>query len=1272
MARTAPVPNIPAIPGMNPGIFILGGGGDGGGSGAGGGKGKANGQGAGGANGGADAQGGGKGAGACGAGTPAGQAGCPGNHGGGGGQVAAGDPVDVVTGAVFTTPQVDLALPGPLPFRLVRSYNTQAIERDVGFGRGWSHSLAWIITQRRRVTQLHRHDGTTLDFDALTPGDSTIGPEGLVLVRTATGFELEESSGVRRRFVADPGSDQRYLLASLGDVFGNTITLGYHQGHLASIVDSAGRQIRFETDAAGHITALLVRNALAQGQWLRRMAYRYDDLGRLIETEDAEGYRTSYAYDEEHRLVRQIGPVGLAYSYRYDAYGRCVETWGQPAGDLGLHDGVPAVLADGVTPARGVHHCRLTFGEEGYTEVVTSLEVERYFGNSFGKVDKAVTAGGGVHSRTYDEYGHVTTYVDPLGATTSWVRDLRGRPVAETDALGRTTLYERDADGHIRQITGPTGAVTTIERTARSLRWTNPIGATWLFVFDDRGLLIEAVNPLGASTRSQYDVQGNLVARTDPLGRVTRMTYDGLGNLLSVTYPGEGTVSFRYNERFETVSVRSADGERTFRYDGAGNLIARTDPLGNTTHHRHGGAHRLVETRYPDGTSVQLRYDREGQLREVENGRGERHSFERGPRGALTEERTFDGRQITYRYDQAGRMIERRTGPDDVLELTYNAAGEVVSRAHGDDVDSFELDAHGELVRAETPAGVFTFDRNEVGWILAERQEIAGEVLETRLDYDLLGSLVRRRTTAGGVTRTTEWTRNAGGEAVEVHIDGQVVRFSRDGAGRAVRLDLPAGGVIERGYDEMSRRVMQRAAPAGAPTSGGLLELVSYDADGRPVSVREGAAETRFDYDPMGQLLSVHRGEKTTKYAYDSAGAVFVAGGRETRAYGAGGRVQRSNDVTYEWDDAGRLAAKRSGDGEATLYRWKPGGLLGEVVRGDEKISFDYDPLARRVRKRVTSTEGGGSRLVSETRFLYDGAELVREIERRARDAGDPVVIERSYTYDEADHSPLAQDTIGEGGRSLRFVLSDPTCAPRALIGGDGALERRIERDPWGAPVSPGARDGGEATPLGFEGQYHDAETDLWYNRFRYYDAEIGRYISPDPLGLRAELDAYRYAGNAPTYQVDPDGLMPYSIIRDRNGNVVATGQNARGSTGVQARDAAAISNQASPSCAETAALHNLVGHLPPEQRRAEIQRLFNEQGHTIETFDGTRGDYEHQNPNSQPMNPCPSCGRMFNDLGIGGQVRAPNRKSASSAQRGSGANRTCRTAWDGRSSSHG
>src|SRR4051812_28463799 len=108
MARTAPIPNIPAIPGMNPGVWIMAGGGSGGGSGPGGGKGKAADQGANGKNGGNEPNGGGKGSANCGKGS---SSGCPVHSP----KLKAGDPVDVGTGRVETLPSLDVALPGPLP-----------------------------------------------------------------------------------------------------------------------------------------------------------------------------------------------------------------------------------------------------------------------------------------------------------------------------------------------------------------------------------------------------------------------------------------------------------------------------------------------------------------------------------------------------------------------------------------------------------------------------------------------------------------------------------------------------------------------------------------------------------------------------------------------------------------------------------------------------------------------------------------------------------------------------------------------------------------------------------------------------------------------------------------------------------------------------------------------------------------------------------------------------------------------------------------------------
>uniref|UniRef100_UPI002448F637 RHS repeat-associated core domain-containing protein n=1 Tax=Pseudomonas fluorescens TaxID=294 RepID=UPI002448F637 len=57
-----------------------------------------------------------------------------------------------------------------------------------------------------------------------------------------------------------------------------------------------------------------------------------------------------------------------------------------------------------------------------------------------------------------------------------------------------------------------------------------------------------------------------------------------------------------------------------------------------------------------------------------------------------------------------------------------------------------------------------------------------------------------------------------------------------------------------------------------------------------------------------------------------------------------------------------------------------------------------------------------------------------------------------------------------------------------------------------------------------FQGQYFDPESGLHYNRHRYYNPDVGRYLTPDPVKLAGGINAYQYVPN-PTGWVDPLGL---------------------------------------------------------------------------------------------------------------------------------------------------
>lgn len=61
--------------------------------------------------------------------------------------------------------------------------------------------------------------------------------------------------------------------------------------------------------------------------------------------------------------------------------------------------------------------------------------------------------------------------------------------------------------------------------------------------------------------------------------------------------------------------------------------------------------------------------------------------------------------------------------------------------------------------------------------------------------------------------------------------------------------------------------------------------------------------------------------------------------------------------------------------------------------------------------------------------------------------------------------------------------------------------------------------------PFRYQGQYEDMETGLYYNRFRYYDAKEGIYVSQDPIGLKGGVyNFYGYVHDPNTW-TDPAGL---------------------------------------------------------------------------------------------------------------------------------------------------
>jgi len=1082
---------------MCPHVVVKAGGGAGGGSGAGG---------AGSGGGGSGGAPGGDGDGA-GAGSPGGASGSPDGKKYKAASEA-GEPIDPSCGRVTSLPLVDIALPGPLPLAFTRSYSSHFHRRDVGFGPGWTHTYAWRLERRRRM-RAWTSAGVWIEWAELQDGPS-LGPFGWVLTPHAEGYWLDADDGMLRDFRPGPNPDV-WLLHAVRDGFGNRIALHYDNGNLAEIHDSVGRRVALSHDERGHLTAL--RFVRQQGEAVPFAHYEYDDAGYLVRTVDADGHAARYDYDRRHGLLTRLeNRVGGVFHYRYDREHRCVESWGDDVGGS-LSPRAPKTLHDG-SRARGIFHVKLAFHPDGFTEVVSSRANKQLFTNAFGLVDKLVTSRG-VLSYEYDRFGHLLAVTDPEGAVTRYERDPRGRKTATIDPLERVTQRELDEAGRTLRVIDPAGGITEIERerNGRPTILKRPDGAIISADYDERGLMRSRTDASGATTTYAYDGHANLVEIRHANGRNTQFTYDELGRTITRTNPTGATHRYDYSTRGDLIGETLHDGASA-RYtpDGEGRVIERVDPTGAVERVRWGGFHRMVETIDPVGGVVRLGYGREGELMDVVDESGAITEFDHDGDLNLVEERTFDGRRIRYRHDRTGLRTRIEANSGAVTLLEYDAAGQLIRREYDDGrVDELGYDARGLLVAARGADAAVEIERDILGRVVVERTSVADDVCEIRSSYASTGERARRETSRGHVL---ERQRANGKLHLRLDDTSTWVESELEGA----RWELGAGGVLEQRFDTMGDLVEQRVS--GASTA---ATRHRYDGLGRwEHSDGDEHGTVALRRDPRGRLIEVVRSDgESESYRYDLTGNLIHDNQTHDR-----NRLVRRGDASFEYDDDGRLTRKITSSG-VWRYGYTGAGQLALVEKPDgARVEHRYDPFARRVERIDVSPDGTASR----TRFDWDRHALVHE--QRDDDAL------RTYVFDEDAFAPSAHRD-GTGG--WRFYVNNPIGTPEQLVDGSGQLVGSQRLTSRGRLLSAE----GETTPIRLQGQYADPGTGLHYNRHRFYDPELGRFITPDPAGIAADLNVFAAPGD-PAFEIDPVGKLPTPHTVAKGGDKETARQRAR------------------------------------------------------------------------------------------------------------------------------
>jgi len=240
-------------------------------------------------------------------------------------------------------------------------------------------------------------------------------------------------------------------------------------------------------------------------------------------------------------------------------------------------------------------------------------------------------------------------------------------------------------------------------------------------------------------------------------------------------------------------------------------------------------------------------------------------------------------------------------------------------------------------------------------------------------------------------------------------------------------------------------------------------------------------------------------------FSYDAVGNRTDSGA----ATDTGNRLTGLGAFSFAHDDEGRTLTKSATDFLQTFH-WSARSQLDSVTTidaGDTTVvRYTYDGLGRRIsREGPTGFE----------EYLYDGPHVIVVLD-------DQQDVTRTLSYYPGVDRPHSLMTSSE----TYYYATDPT---RSVIGlaeftGAASATHRYRYDAWGKPL--GSVTEAVPNPIRFKARWWDEDTELYDFRSRWYDPDIGRFISEDPIGIAGGINVYVFAGNDPVSGWDPFGLF--------------------------------------------------------------------------------------------------------------------------------------------------
>ena len=762
----------------------------------------------------------------------------------------------------------------------------------------------------------------------------------------------------------------------------------------------------------------------------------------------------------------------------------------------------------------------------------------------------------------YDALGRETSVTSPLGFTASRTYNEVGQVSSETDFTGLCSTYEyypngSTGAGQLKSQTG-SGKKTYYSYTPRGELW-----RTWGHVpypeervYSQYGELVQLHTYRGDSGWNQPSWPASPGSAD-----TTTWTYqDTSGLLLQKTDHAGNSVAYTYeNGMLKTRSwARLTGGEHvttTYDYNGFGDLTAQYYNDGTTPavylndFNRAGQPRQIV-----DGSGISsLLYDHASRLVATEYTSGllagitvTNHFDSLGRRNSLA---ALNGvtplLQHAFGYDDYSRIRVVSTGPysatydylpnSDLLQTTtcrntnnstpvltttrswdYGVLlHSIVNVTNGATVSSHTytydaLNRRSQALLEDGSAWNYNYnDRDEL--IGAHRywpdsSPVAGQ--QYGYTYDSIGN--RHTASSGGDSsgsnlRTETYTANGLNEYTSRSVPGWVQTIGAANSSANVALCINNGGCApaSRKGEYFRAEVSVGDANANGPVWLSLTNLAALPGGG------------------SADLLT------------SASGHVLLPQSQQTFTYDLDGNLTGDGIWTYEWDGENRLVAMTMTD-------------VANITDANRlRLEFAYDFLGRRVQKRVYHASSGDWVLDSDSRFVYNGWNLIAILDSQSS-------ILQSFVWG-LDLSRTMDQAGGVGGLLLAaFNGSSPTiCFPAydgngnvtALINSlDQSTSARYEYSPCGEMVRATGPIAAQ-NPFGFSTKFRDDQSALIYFGCRYYSPALGRWIGRDSTGEGGGNNLYCFVKNSSTCLFDPNGCKAMFLAGPRHHWIDGTGR---------------------------------------------------------------------------------------------------------------------------------